>query len=88
MAHFAKLGVNGKVLSVEVVADADCQGADGTELESIGVDFLNKTHGWPLWAKTSYNTRGGKYYDADGSEASDQSKAFRGNYAGIGYTFD
>jgi hypothetical protein len=41
-----------------------------------------------LWAKTSYNTRGGKYYDADGSEASDQSKAFRGNYAGIGYTYD
>ena len=25
MAHFAKLGVNGKVLSVEVVADADTQ---------------------------------------------------------------
>ena len=88
MAHFAKLGVNGKVLSVEVVADADCQGADGTEMESIGVDFLNKTHGWPLWAKTSYNTRGGKYYNADGSEASDQSKAYRGNYAGIGYTWD
>ena len=44
MAHFAKLGVNGKVLSVEVVADADCH-ADGTEMESIGVDFLNKTHG-------------------------------------------
>ena len=88
MAHFAKLGINGKVLSVEVVADADCQGADGTEMESIGIDFLNKTHGWPLWAKTSYNTRGGKYYNADGSEASDQSKAYRGNYAGIGYTWD
>ena len=42
MAHFAKLGINGKVLSVEVVADADTQGADGTELESVGVDFLNK----------------------------------------------
>ena len=88
MAHFAKLGINGKVLSVEVVADADTQGADGTELESVGVDFLNKTHGWPLWAKTSYNTRGGKYYNADGTEASDQSKAYRGNYAGIGYTWD
>ena len=88
MAHFAKLGVNGKVLSVEVVADADCQGADGTEMESIGIDFLNKTHGWPLWAKTSYNTRGGKYYNADGTEHSDQSKAYRGNYAGIGYTWD
>ena len=88
MAHFAKLGINGKVLSVEVVADADCQGADSTELESIGVDFLNRTHGWPLWAKTSYNTRGGKYWNADGTEHSDQSKAFRGNYAGIGYTWD
>ena len=66
MAHFAKLGVNGKVLSVEVVADADTQGADGTEMESIGIDFLNKVHGWPLWAKTSYNTRGNKYYNADG----------------------
>ena len=88
MAHFAKLGVNGKVLSVEVVADTDCQGADGTEMESIGIDFLNKTHGWPLWAKTSYNTRGGKYYNADGTEHSDQSKAYRGNYAGIGYTWD
>ena len=41
MAHFAKLGVNGKVLSVEVVADADTQGADNTELEDIGVQFLN-----------------------------------------------
>ena len=87
MAHFAKLGINGKVLSVEVVADADTQGADGTELESVGVDFLNKVHGWPLWAKTSYNTRGNKYYNADGSEG-DASKAYRGNYAGIGFTWD
>ena len=88
MAHFAKLGVNGKVLSVEVVADADCQGADGTELEDVGIQFLTRIHGWPLWAKTSYNTRSGKYYNADGTEHSDQSKAFRGNYAGIGYTWD
>jgi len=82
MAHFAKLGVNGKVLSVEVVADADCQGADGTEMESIGIDFLNKVHGWPLWAKTSYNTMGNKH------SSGDDSKAYRGNYAGIGFTWD
>ena len=82
MAHFAKLGINSKVLSVEVVADADCQGADGTEMESIGIDFLNKTHGWPLWAKTSYNT------SANTHSSGDNSKAYRGNYAGIGYTWD
>jgi len=88
MAHFAKLGINGKILSVEVVADADCQGADNTEMEDIGIQFLTRIHGWPLWAKTSYNTRANKYYNADGTEAADQSKAYRGNYAGIGYTWD
>ncbi len=28
MAHFAKLGINSKVIGVEVVADADCKNAD------------------------------------------------------------
>ena len=37
--------------------------------------------------QTSYNTRGNKYYNADGSEG-DQSKKLRGNYAGIGFTWD
>jgi len=39
--------------------------------------------------RTSYNTRGGVYYDpATGEPAEDQSKEFRKNYAGIGYTYD
>lgn len=39
--------------------------------------------------RTSYNTRGGVYYDPNTNEPSlDQSKAFRKNYAGIGYTYD
>lgn len=39
--------------------------------------------------RTSYNTRGGIYYDPNTNEPSpDQSKAFRKNYAGIGYTYD
>lgn len=38
--------------------------------------------------RTSYNTRGGVYYDQDGNPSSDQSKAFRKNYAGIGFTYD
>ena len=29
MAHYAKLGINSKVISVEVVADKDCQNASG-----------------------------------------------------------
>ena len=39
--------------------------------------------------RTSYNTRGVIYYDPETNEPSaDQTKAFRKNYAGIGYIYD
>jgi len=88
MAHFAKLGINSKVIGVEVVADADTSDSNGQEDEAVGIQFLTNIHGWPLWKKTSYNTKGGKHYDADGNESADQTKAFRKNYAGIGFTYD
>jgi len=40
-----------------------------------------------MWIQTSYNTISSKHY-TDGEESADQSKAFRGNYAGIGYEWD
>ena len=51
MAHYAKLGANNKVISVEVVADKDCQNADGIEDEEVGRQFLERIHSWPLWKK-------------------------------------
>tara|TARA_R100000329_G_C7563985_1_gene199517 strand:+ start:121 stop:615 length:495 start_codon:yes stop_codon:yes gene_type:complete len=86
MAHFAKLNDSNVVLSVEVVDDADTL-KDGVEDEATGVTFLTNVHGWSLWKKCSYNTREGKHY-TDGSLSSDQSKAFRKNYPGIGFTYD
>ena len=88
MAHFAKIGINSKVIGVHAVDDKDLLNADGVEDESVGKQFLEAIHGWPLWVQTSYNTRGGKHYKEDGTESDDQSKAFRKNYAGIGYTWD
>jgi len=90
MAHFAKLGVNGKVIAVHGLDNDQMLNADNQEDESVGQQRLQEIHGWPaqMWIKTSYNTRGNKYYDADGTEASDQSKKFRGNYAGIGFSYD
>jgi hypothetical protein len=39
--------------------------------------------------RTSYNTYANIHYDSNTNEPSaDQSKAFRKNYAGIGYTYD
>ena len=80
MAHFAKLGINSKVISVEVVADNDCKNADGVEDESVGIQFLENIHGWPLWKRTSYNTTGNTH-KLGGTP-------FRKNYAGVGHTYD
>jgi hypothetical protein len=41
-----------------------------------------------VYKQTSYNTRGGVHYQADGTASADQSKAFRKNFAGLGYTYD
>ena len=89
MAHFAKLGVNGKVIAVHGLDNDQMLNADGQEDESVGQNRLQQIHGWPaqMWIQTSYNTRGNKYYNEDGTEG-DQAKKLRGNYAGIGYTWD
>ena len=80
MAHYAKLGANNKVIGVEVVADADCLNGSGVEDEEVGRQFMERIHSWPLWKKTSYNTAGGQH-NAGGTP-------LRGNYAGIGMTYD
>ena len=82
MAHYAKLGINSKVIAVHVVADKDCKNADGIEDEEVGIQFLENIFNWPLWKKTSYNTSRNKHTSGD------DSKAFRGNYAGIGMIYD
>ena len=84
MAHFAKLGANGKVIQVLTLDNKDMLNADGVEDESVGQQYLEMHNNWPaqMWIQTSYNTGHNKH------NSGDDSKAFRGNYAGIGYTWD
>jgi len=84
MAHFAKLGSNSKVIQVLTLNNGDMLNADGVEDESVGQQYLERHNNWPaqMWIQTSYNTRGGKH------NSGDDSKALRGNYAGIGYIWD
>ena len=91
MAHFAKIGDTSKVLTILTLNNSDMLNADGVEDESVGQQYLERHNNWPRekWIQTSYNTRGGKHYDNKTRELSvDQSKALRGNFAGIGYTWD
>ncbi len=84
MAHFAKLGANGKVIQVLTLNNGDMLNADGVEDETVGQQYLELHNNWPaqMWIQTSYNT------SANTHNSGDNSKAFRGNYAGIGYEWD
>ena len=82
MAHFAKLGSSSKVIQVLTLDNKNMLDADGVEDESIGQYYLQTHNNWPaqMWIQTSYNTAGG-IHKLGGTP-------FRGNYAGIGYTWD
>jgi len=73
MAHYAK--VNQGLVTQIIVAEED-----------FFETFQDTSPG--TWIQTSYNTRGGKHYQEDGTESSDQSKALRKNFAGIDFTYD
>ena len=82
MAHFAKLGANGKVIQVLTLDNVNMLNADGVEDEAVGQQYLEQHNNWPaqMWIQTSYNTVGNQHTNGG--------TAFRGNYAGIGYTWD
>ncbi len=82
MAHFAKLGSNGKIISVLTLDNKDMLNADGVEDESVGQQYLETHNNWPaqMWIQTSYNTSHNTHLGGG--------TPLRGNYAGIGYTWD
>ena len=82
MASFAKITEDNEVLTVLTLNDSDMLDADGVETESIGQAYLEQHNNWPshLWIQTSYNTQNGVHKDGG--------TALRGNYAGVGYTWD
>tara|TARA_Y100001973_G_scaffold82178_1_gene121417 strand:- start:251 stop:679 length:429 start_codon:yes stop_codon:yes gene_type:complete len=84
MAHFAKIGMNGKVIQVLTMDNEEMKDDEGNEVEAKGQEWLERHNNWPaqMWVQTSYNTRNNKH------SSGDDSKAFRGNYAGIGYDWD
>ena len=82
MAHFAKISETNEVLTVLTLDNKDMHDSNGVEIETIGQQYLETHNNWPaqMWIQTSYNTSGGTHKDGG--------TPFRGNYAGIGYTWD
>ena len=86
MAHYAQLDPENIVVNVFVGRDEDdlAEGVDSWE-------NYYATEGFTV-RQTSYNTHGGVHhtFDNEGNAvpSADQSKAFRKNYAGVGFTYD
>lgn len=79
MAHYCFLNMQNIVTEVIVGKDEN----DGPTNWEIHYGNIREQ----VCKRTSYNTKGGVHY-TDGAPSADQSKAFRKNYAGIGYTYD
>ena len=80
MAHYVILDENNIVIDGHV-------GRDETD---IVLDTNGNPIDWEIYygaKRTSYNTMGGIHYQQNGEPSQDQSKAFRKNYAGIGYYY-
>ena len=75
MAHYAKV-VDGKVINV-ITAEAE-----------FFDTFVDTEPG--DWIQTSYNTYGNQHYgyDSNGDYVVDGGTPLRGNFAGVGYTYD
>jgi len=80
MASFAKIGLNGKVMSVVSVSNEAIQDSKNVEREELGIQLLTELTHWPIWKQTSYNTSKGSH-KLGGTP-------FRKNHAAVGYTYD
>jgi hypothetical protein len=76
MASFAKIGLNSKVIEVLSVVNEVLHDANGVEQESIGIDFLTKLTGYPVWVQTSYNNNFRKNYAGIGYTYDEDRDAF------------
>lgn len=84
MAHYAFLDENNIVTNVIIGIDEDDLPSGVTSWEDFYGDIQNA-----VCLRTSVNTLGGVHYNPEtGEPSADQSKAFRMNYAGIGYIYD
>ena len=80
MANYARLGVNNVVVRVDIIDNSKVTTSGGIEKDALAFEHLFAEFGAGIWVKCSYNTAAGVHVLGG--------TPFRGNYAGIGYTWD
>ena len=80
MAHFAKIGIDNKVLGVLKIGTNDNMDDEGVEREECGIKFLQDLTGHETWVQCSYNTRNGTHKN--------DKTPLRVNYPAVGWYYD
>lgn len=84
MAHFAKIDENNIVVDLKVINDSDVL-ANGGERSTQAEQWVSDNFGGGTWKQVSFNTKHNKYYNSETGELhSNQTKAYRMNYPGVG----
>lgn len=71
MKHFALIGPDNIVVSVNVLTPESCFDENNLHSETVGIEFCNKLWGTPdghFWKETFKNDQGRGYYGVVGSE--------------------
>lgn len=56
MAHFAKIGLDNKVIDTVVIDNIHLMDHQGNEQEEKGIEYLRNLTGHEIWVQYSYNT--------------------------------
>ena len=81
MAHFAKIGMDNKVIGLVYLRNVDnIDPITGVEDEKFGLEHLKKNHGHECWVQYSSNTHHNIH--------SQGRTPFRGNAPRIGWTYN
>jgi len=76
MAHFAKIGLNNKVIEILSVHNDVLKDSKEVEQEVNGIDFLTKLTGWSIWVQTSFNSNFRKNFAGVGMTYDEDRDAF------------
>jgi len=76
MAHFAKIGLNSKVIATIALHNNVLLDSNNVEQEVIGITFLTNLTGWSIWKQTSYNNNIRKNYAGIGYTYDEDRDAF------------
>ena len=76
MTHFAKIGLNNKIIQIVSINDDVLLDAENNTVEKLGIDYLTNLYGWSIWKQTFKDGSQRKNYAQIGGTYDEDKDAF------------